>query len=83
MPDQSVPVTTVPMPAQREDPVDVEARRPGGVARRRAVGNARERSPQLVEARPRLGADGDDLGLGHELARLLDRELERLLVDEV
>ena len=69
--------------AEREHAVDVEPRRPGRVAHRRAVGNTRERRPQLVEPHPRLGADGDDLRLRDELARLLDRDLERLLVDQV
>ena len=68
---------------QREDPVDVEARRPGGVAHGRAVGHPRECRPQIVETHPGLGADGDDLRLRNELARLVDRDLERLLVDQV
>ena len=42
-PDQSVPVTTVPMPAKREDPVDVEPRRALGARAASAVGRARER----------------------------------------
>ena len=48
-----------------------------------AVRGARERRTQLLEAGSRLRADRDDLGLGHELPRLLDRELERLGVDRV
>ena len=70
-------------PAQREDAVDVEA---GGAVVVRAVDAVRgpgERGAQLVEPGARLRADGDDLGLGHELARLGERELERLLVDGV
>ena len=39
--------------AEREHPVDVEPCRPGGVAHRRAVGHARERSSQIVEAQSR------------------------------
>ena len=51
----------------------------GGSLRRRA----RERCAQLVEARAGLGADRDDLRLGHELLRFRDGELERLRVDRV
>ena len=70
-------------PAQGEDAVDPEPRR----ARRRRVldrvGGASERGPKLVEPLARLGAHRDRLGLGHELPRLLERELERLRVDRV
>ena len=48
-----------------------------------SVGNPGQCRPQLVETRTRLGAHRDDLDAGDELARLLDPDLERLLVDEV
>ena len=46
-------------------------------------GRARERGTQLVEARARLRAHGDHLRLRHELVRLGERQLERLVVDRV
>ena len=67
--------------AQREDAVDVQPRR--CLVAFRLGGGARERRAQVVEAGTGLRADRDDLGRGHELARLLDRELERLGVDGV
>ena len=42
-----------------------------------------ERGAQLVQAGTRDAADRDDRRAGHELARLLERELERLRVDGV
>ena len=47
------------------------------------VGGTGERRPELVETRAGLGADRNRLGLRDELARLLERELERLRVDGV
>ncbi len=67
--------------AQREDAVDEEPGRPvSGLA---LDGGPRERGAQLVEPVARLRAHRDDLGLGHELVSLVERELERLGVDRV
>jgi hypothetical protein len=68
-------------PAQREDPVDVQAHRP--LVALRLDGCAPERGAQLVEPRARLRAHGDDLRFGDELACLAQRELELLVVDGV
>ena len=70
-----------PRAGHREHAVHVQPCR----TRRRALGdgNAGERGPQVVEARARLRRDRHNLGPGHELARLLHRERERLLVDRV
>ncbi len=68
---------------QRERPVDPE---PGRSVRVRALGRIGcppERRAQLVEPGSGLCADSDRLGLGHELASLLECELERLRVHRV
>ena len=70
-------------PPQREDPVDVEPGREVGPALLDLVGHLAERDPEGVEALAGDAADGHDRGVGDELTRLLDGELERLLVDGV
>ena len=70
-------------PPQREDPVDVEPGREVGPALLDLVGHLAERDAEGVEALAGDAADGHDRGVGDELARLLDGELERLLVDGV
>ena len=73
-----------PDPAQREDPVDVEAGRAVDfVFLKHKLRRAPERVAQLVEAGARLRAHRDRRRLGDELARLRERQLERLLVDGV
>ena len=69
--------------AKRERAVDVEAGRAVGAGFLDLVRDRRDGCAQVVEPRSGLRADGDDLGSGNELARLLDHELERLRVDRV
>ena len=77
-------MTTVPIAAQREHAVDVQPRRRVElVALSHELGRVRERRAQLVEPGAGLRAHGDDRRARHELARLLERELERLRVDRV
>ena len=67
--------------AQREDAVDVQARR---AARPLALaGGLGQRRLQLVQAGAGLRAHRHHGGAGHELACLFDCELERLLVDGI
>src|SRR5438105_4966165 len=68
-------------PAQREDPVNVQARRAEQRLPLDRPGRGGECRPKLLESGARLRAHGHDVGLRHELSRLLERELERLLVD--
>ena len=67
--------------AETERTVEVQARR----TRRAPLLHLdpRERRSQLVEASSRSRGDRDDLGTGHQVARLVERELERLRVDGV
>ena len=72
-----------PDPAEREDAVDVE---PGREVRAALLDLARdsvERLAEHVEPVARDAADRDHRGSGDELARLLERQLERLGVDRV
>ncbi len=72
-----------PDPFQREDAVDEQA---GGEVGASLLGRRRdflERGTQLVEALAGHAADRDDVRAGDELARFLERELERLGVDGV
>ena len=75
-----------PDPAQREDAIDVEARRlrvRGLVFLKHKLRRAAERVAKLVEPGAGLRADRDRLGLGNQLARLVERKGEHLLVDGV
>ncbi len=76
-------MTTVPIP--RSVKTRSTYRRAGPATSRAAhdLGHPGERCSELVEPRPGLRADGDDLGSGNELACLLERDRERLLVDQV
>ncbi len=66
---------------QREHAVDIQARCTLGVSFRR--GHARKGGAQLVEPGAGLRRDGDHFGARDELARLVDRERERLCVDRI
>src|SRR6266508_2564424 len=71
-------------PAEAEDPVDVQPRRLFElVTLSYKLGHVRKSRAQLVEPGARLRADRDDGRTRDELARLLDGELERLLVHRV
>ena len=72
-----------PDPDEREDAVDEEPRREVGPALLDVRRDFGERRPELVEPCPGDAADRDDRRAGNELASLLDRELQRLLVDGV
>src|SRR5205085_5205721 len=65
--------------AEREHPVDVEARRRNGA--RAFLRRRRERGAQLVETGAGTRADRDDRRARDELLRLRARKLERLVVD--
>ena len=68
---------------QREHAVDVEPRREVGAALRGLGRHRRERPAKVVEPCAGDAAHRDDRRAGDELACLLERELERLLVDGV
>ena len=68
---------------EREDTVDVEPRGPVGRPRLDPVRGLGERRPQRIEPFARAGARRHDGRLGDELARLLERELARLVVHRV
>ena len=72
-----------PDPAQGEDSVDEEPRGAGAVRRLEPFGDTGECGAQLVEALPRLRAHRDGRPRRHELARLLERQLEGLRVDRI
>ena len=77
-------MTTVPIPrSEKTRSTYRRAGLSGIVFLRTRVGGAGERGAELVEPGAGLGADRDDLRLRDELARLLERELERLRVDGV
>jgi hypothetical protein len=68
---------------ERERAVDVQTGRALGRVALDAVGGTGERGAQVVEPLARLRADGDDVRLWDELARLRQSELERLRIDRV
>jgi hypothetical protein len=68
---------------EREHAVDRQSRRADHRLPPPTVGGTGERSAKVVEAGAGPRADRHDLGLRHELARLLDGQLERLGVDGV
>ena len=72
-----------PDPAQREDAVDVEPRETTCVPPGCRIGDPGKRGAEVVEPGAGLGAHRDDLDPRNELARFLDTDLERLLVDQV
>ena len=67
---QSVPVTTVPTPRQREDAVDVEPGRPRRGAARQPAASPVERGAAVVQARARARRDGHPSAPGSELRGL-------------
>ena len=73
-PDQSVPVTTVPMPASVNERSMKSRVGPGRGGR--LSGDGGQRLTELLQPRARAGADGQDGDSGHELASLLERERE-------
>ena len=73
----------MPIAVQREDAVDVEPRRRRRRGSEPLSPRAGERGAELVEAGAGLRAHGDDRRARHELVRLGERQLERLLVDRV
>ena len=69
--------------AQGEHAIDEQAGGEGAAASFVRVGGRGQGCAQLVEAGARLGAHGDDVGAGHELAGLVDSKLERVGSDRV
>ena len=76
-------MTTGADPLEREHAVDVQPRGPVGRPLLDAVGGFRERRAQVIEALARARARLHDRRLRDELARLLERQLARLLVHRV
>ena len=81
-PDQSVPVTTVPIP-RRENERSTKSRVGRSARSRETPSAARPSAAGSSRPAPVPRAHGNDLRVGDELVRLLQDKLERLRVDGV